>query len=343
MFSPIRKAWNELRWVIRVSRPRFWIYLFGPYLLGMMAAIRWLGLFEQLTFRARLEQLHTASVELYFGLIQNIPKLIYENPLTFLNLLLAVIAIFGYPLLSANLLLYGINDLFDADTDQFNPKKDLYELRLTSVRKRSLILYIVLSQLPWIFLIIVSCFTFPSGTLYRSLSTLFLFIFLSIGYSMPPIRAKARPFLDSLFNILYLLPGLFAYFLILDGSNYFHPHFPWLPVLAAALWCMAMHAYSAVPDIEADTRAHLETIATKLGARRTLLTCMALYAGSTGLAIASVHTLPFQLILIALGSIYLFMMFLSLRYQQHLFSIYKFFPFVNTFTGIVLFFSLLLV
>ncbi|NCQ82272.1 hypothetical protein GW750_05760 [bacterium] len=33
-----------------------------------------------------------------------------------------------------------------------------------------------------------------------------LFLFTSLFYSLPPIRAKAKPFLDGTFNILYILP-----------------------------------------------------------------------------------------------------------------------------------------
>ena len=88
---------------------------------------------------------------------------------------------------------------------------------------------------------------------------LLLFLVTGIGYSVPPLRAKARPVVDAAFNILYVAPGLAAYATV-SGEQ------PPLPVLAAALlWCMAMHAYSAVPDIAADRAADLSTVATHFG------------------------------------------------------------------------------
>jgi lycopene elongase/hydratase (dihydrobisanhydrobacterioruberin-forming) len=49
-------------------------------------------------------------------------------------------------------------------------------------------------------------------------------------------------------------------------------------VIAGMARAMAMHAFSAVPDIQADGDAHLETIATKLGAIPTIALCFCLYA-----------------------------------------------------------------
>jgi 4-hydroxybenzoate polyprenyltransferase len=47
-------------------------------------------------------------------------------------------------------------------------------------------------------------------------------------------------------------------------------HFPTIPVIAGVCWAVAMHAYSAVPDIRADTVAKLKTIAILIGARSEL-------------------------------------------------------------------------
>ena len=70
----------------------------------------------------------------------------------------------------------------------------------------------------------------------------------SLIYSLPPIRAKAVPFFDGITNILYVLPGIMAYLVL--HSDLSRPL-----VIAAWAWVMAMHAYSAIPDIEADTKA----------------------------------------------------------------------------------------
>ena len=45
-----------------------------------------------------------------------------------------------YFLIQANLILYGINEIFDANTDQNNPKKSVIE---TKVTKRKTKLYLI--------------------------------------------------------------------------------------------------------------------------------------------------------------------------------------------------------
>jgi lycopene elongase/hydratase (dihydrobisanhydrobacterioruberin-forming) len=72
--------------LIAISRPRFWMYLLGPYLIGYALAVSFHG------------------TEYPYGLSY-----------IFLFLLLFT--------LPANLFLYGINDMYDGDTDRENPKK----------------------------------------------------------------------------------------------------------------------------------------------------------------------------------------------------------------------------
>ena len=69
--------------LIKVIRPRFWLYIFGPYLVGLAAGAS-----------SRVDFLRFDA--LLFGL---------------------------YFLFPANLLIYGINDIFDFETDRRNPKK----------------------------------------------------------------------------------------------------------------------------------------------------------------------------------------------------------------------------
>ncbi len=116
------------------------------------------------------------------------------------------------------------------------------------------------------------------------------FFALSVAYSAPPVRFKARPFLDSLSNGLYALPGVVAY-AALAGS------LPPMPALAGAwVWTMGMHTFSAIPDIEPDRRAGIETTATFLGEGRTYayvgacwvvsMGCFALLAPAAGALMA---------------------------------------------------------
>lgn len=99
-------TWQSL---ILISRPRFWLYLAGPYLIGYVAGI-------------------TDPFDL-------------NTPLFWLYFL--------YLLFPANFFLYGINDLADEDTDQHNPKKNNQENRLKksqrSIVKMGLLLHSLLT------------------------------------------------------------------------------------------------------------------------------------------------------------------------------------------------------
>ena len=268
------------RFLLKVSRPRFWLYIFGPYLVGLAAGA--------------------------------------ASPNDFLRLDVALFAV--YFLFPANLLIYGINDIFDFETDRWNPKKSKYEVLVQPESHRVLIWTILVLNLPF--------FAAAAVLAPRALPSLAAFLFFSIFYSAPPIRAKAIPILDSAFNILYVFPGAFA-FQMLTGS-----FMPWTLFAAAGLWTMAMHAYSAMPDIEADKQAGLRTIATLLGIHGTLLFCLIAYLAST--AVASKY-LGYPTILLAV--VYTVMIALSWysNIEDRVFSVYKYFPIVNAVVGFALF------
>lgn len=269
---------------LTISRPRFWVYLLGPYVLGAVAA------------------LHAGeSGYLLGGLLWGL-----------------------YFTLPANALIYGVNDLFDRETDAMNEKKQGYETVFDPSHRRRFFSFLIFLHLPFFFFIPLLSFS----ALFFSA----LFLFLGIFYSAPPLRFKVRPFLDSLSNVLYVLPGCVAY-AAFGGS-----HYAWPLVVAAGLWAMAMHAYSAVPDIVADTRAGIATIATVLGGHRTLLMCLGLYVLSGVLTAWMFH--PVGLLGVLTYSV---LMLVSLRAKNHaqLFAVYRIFPLVNTLMGAVLFFAIL--
>jgi lycopene elongase/hydratase (dihydrobisanhydrobacterioruberin-forming) len=270
----------DVRFLLKVSRPRFWLYVLGPYLVGLAAG--------------------AASRD------------------DFLRLDVALFAI--YFLFPANLLIYGVNDIFDFETDRWNPKKAEYEVLVRPESHRTLISVILLLNVPF-FLAIV--FLAP-----QALPSLFGFLFFSIFYSAPPIRAKQIPFLDSAFNILYVFPGAFAY-QMLTGS-----FMPWTLFFAAGLWTMAMHAYSAIPDIKADEKAGVPTVATQLGIYWTHAYCAVCYILAAVLSVSAGHDG-----VALIGVLYVFLMLLSVRVEGDtgLFSIYRLFPFINAAAGFVLF------
>ena len=271
--------------IFKISRPRFWIYLFGPFLIGLAATGQFIVTWQLIVFG------------FYF-------------------------------LLPANLLIYGINDIFDYETDKNNPKKQSYEHLVKPTEQKKLSSWILLINIP----IVVALFFVPVAARWALLA----FLFFGLFYSMPPIRAKTKPLFDSIFNILYVFPGVVGYTLI-SGE--------WPPamiILAAGLWCMAMHAYSAILDIAPDKWAKVTTIATKLGARKTLLFCMICYAAASLMVFNWLDWLA-----ILLGGFYLGMMLLSLKVInsgiKNLMKVYKVFPVANAAVGAGLFLWIILV
>jgi lycopene elongase/hydratase (dihydrobisanhydrobacterioruberin-forming) len=187
-------------------------------------------------------------------------------------------------------------------------------------QRRSLLFWIFLTNIPFLIATIFISF--------QAIPAMVGFLFFSIFYSAPPIRAKTKPFLDSAFNILYVFPGIFAYQLV---SGDFPPI---LTIFAATCWTFAMHAYSAIPDISADRKANIKTVATQLGANGTLALCLILYVTASFLVFQYLHVLS-----LIFSAVYALMIAVSFFFNKtdDLFKAYKFFPVINAAVGFTLF------
>lgn len=262
----------------RISRPRFWLYLAGPYIVGYAAGISKQSQFLSVPFILQL---------LYF-------------------------------LFPANVLLYGINDLFDSDTDAKNTKKGTKEHRLKPSDIK--ILKIIIG--------ITYTLSFAMLVLQKNIidSSLFtLFLVLSIIYSTPPIRLKAKPFLDFSSNILYALPGFLAYHQITNTVP------PLTIIIAAFCWTGAMHLFSAIPDILVDKKAGIMTTAVYLGQKKSLILCSVLW----GITVALILSKLFPWSLLAL--LYPLIPLLVLTKKINLTNIYWKFPYITAALGMLLF------
>jgi 4-hydroxybenzoate polyprenyltransferase len=259
------------RYLLKQSRPRFWLYLAGPVLVG-------------LAFGA-------ASVGDLLGWLP--------------------LALFAYFLVPANVFLYGVNDVFDRDVDRRNPKKDAKEVRYRGNRATvAAVLASLAAGLALLALVPRPAAPWIAG-----------FLVLGAAYSVPPARLKVRPPLDSLSNGLYVLPGGAA-FAALTGSQ---P--PLLAIVGGWLWAMAMHTYSAVPDIDPDREAGIGTLATALGERGALLYC----AGTWALAALAFGALDWRAgVLIG---VYPVLALWSLASEVAVGRAYWYFPAINTVVG----------
>lgn len=168
-----------------------------------------------------------------------------------------------------NLAMYGVNDVFDYESDLRNPRKGGTHGAVLAKRMHTITLWAsALSCLPFVvFLVVVGS---PLSWLVLALS-----LFFVVFYSAPPLRLKERPFADSVTSSIHFFSPA-VYGLVLAGATW-----TWqlVAVLAAfALWGIASHAFGAVQDVEADRAADISSIATARGARWTVRFALAAYA-----------------------------------------------------------------
>ena len=272
----VPSAQTRLGYLFWLSRPRFWLYLAGPVIVGVVYAAE--------------------TTSEFFG------------PLA--------VMLFLYFLVPANLFLYGVNDLFDADVDQYNPKKSEVgkEVRYTG----DATVTVVVGASAAVGLAFVPVLP-PTA-----LAGLAGFYVLGAAYSVPPLRLKTTPLLDSLSNGLYVLPAVVAYGAVAGSLP------PLLAVAGGGVWAMGMHTFSAIPDIEPDRAAGIRTTATVLGERPTLAYCAGCWL-LAAVVMGVVHPL--------LGALFLvYPLFVAgiVALDVDVARAYWWFPVVNTLAGMAL-------
>ena len=193
-----------------------------------------------------------------------------------------------------NFAMYGINDVFDYQSDLRNPRKGGVEGALLDPRWHRLVLGLSgILALPFVvYLVVVGS---PASWVALAVS-----LFAVVAYSAAGLRFKERPVLDSLTSSTHFVSPA-VYGLLLAGAT-FTPAL--LAVLAAFfLWGAASHAFGAVQDVVADREGGIGSIATVIGARRTVRLSVVLYllAGILLLAtewpgpLAAVLALPYAI------------------------------------------------
>lgn len=161
-----------------------------------------------------------------------------------------------------NLLMYGINDVFDYESDLRNPRKGGIEGGLLDPKYHRLTIILSLAlYLPFLFAM------YWLGNLESGI-WLSIITFTVVAYSAKGLRFKEIPFLDSLTSSSHFI-GPLAVGLTMAGVDLADPAvLPWL--IAFLLWGMASHAFGAVQDVRADREAGIASIATAIGARKTV-------------------------------------------------------------------------
>jgi len=200
-------------------------------------------------------------------------------------------------LIPYNLLMYGINDVFDYESDLRNPRKGGIEGSLLGKQYHKLTIWSsILSCLP--FLVYLYAVSDLNSALWLT-----LFVFTVVAYSAPVLRFKERGFLDSLTSASHFV-GPMIYALSLSGAD-FGNRAVLSSILAFTLWGVASHAFGAVQDVKADREANISSIATMIGARATVWFAFICY-GLAGILVmnttwpgplAAISALPYLLIL----------------------------------------------
>jgi 4-hydroxybenzoate polyprenyltransferase len=181
-------------------------------------------------------------------------------------------------LIPYNLLMYGINDVFDYESDLRNPRKGGIEGALLDKSLHKLTIWVsALSCVPFVaYLVWV-------GNAWASLALAFA-LFTVLAYSVKGLRFKEKPFLDSITSASHFVnPMIFAALLV--GENLAQPVL-WQALIAFTFWGMASHAFGAVQDVRADREGGIASIATVIGARATTRFAFGLYLAA-GLLMAS--------------------------------------------------------
>ena len=177
-----------------------------------------------------------------------------------------LVAGFVFFLIPYNIAMYGINDVFDYESDIRNPRKGGVEgAVLPKTMHRPLLIASAATMLPF------TLYLFAAGT-WVSGAALALALFAVVAYSAPPFRFKEVPVLDSLTSSAHFtLPAVVGALIggaRVDGRMA-------LALTAFFLWGMASHALGAVQDVLSDRAGGLRSVATELGARRaTRLACI---------------------------------------------------------------------
>lgn len=209
-----------------------------------------------------------------------------------------------FVLFPLGLLLYGVNDLADAEADRLNPRKGTYMFGSRGAREQLAALkwQIVVAQLPFL-----AAFFLLVGPRILGWYGILL---LAVGiYNAPRFGWKGNPPFDVLIQASYLLVFVLSSWL----NN--APQLPWQTFLFAALFAMHSHVFGEVMDIEPDHLSARKTTATVIGRVRAKFLIVALLGVETLLVRVYFHDWIVAGFL-ALGAVW-FVLDATLLWKEH--------------------------
>lgn len=162
-----------------------------------------------------------------------------------------------------NVAMYGINDVFDYESDLANPRKGGIEGAKIPLHLHRAVLWSTLVLcVPFVVALLILGASRPA-----SWGVLAVSLFAVVAYSMKGLRFKEVPILDSITSSLHFVtPALYA--MALTGTTLTPPLV--ITMVAFFCWGMASHAFGAVQDVVPDREGGIASIATVFGAARTV-------------------------------------------------------------------------
>jgi len=158
---------------------------------------------------------------------------------------------------------YGINDIYDYESDKINPRKGLFEGIVLQPEYHSFVKHVAFFSISLLF--------FTSLLTLNIFNILVVALLVPLGYfyNAPPVRLKERPPLDSIINgIGYFFAPFFlgfsfsSSFFLNAGKGIF-----WIGVCLITVVVMGFHSYSTIMDYSVDKKAGMKTFATVFGKR----------------------------------------------------------------------------
>lgn len=193
----------------------------------------------------------------------------------------AVLLVFNYPvnaelllgtlyfLIPYNILMYGVNDVFDYESDMRNPRKGGVEgAVLKKQYHRVILLAALITNVPFVM------YFLTIGSTRTKLFFIYL-VAMQLAYTLPKFRFKEKAFLDSFTSSTHFVSPMVYGFLLVGWRPAYWPY-----VIAFFLWGMASHAYGSVQDIIPDKEAGISSIATIIGGARTVRLAVIAYGAS---------------------------------------------------------------
>ena len=195
-------------------------------------------------------------------------------------------------LIPYNLLMYGINDVFDYESDLRNPRKGGAEGALLDPGLHRTVVWAgIVTATP---LLVAMLWLAGTGEPWSWL-VLAVSLFAVLAYSVPGLRFKERPLVDSITSSTHFVSPA-VYGLAVAGAE---PTWPLVALLAAFFcWGMASHAFGAVQDVVPDREAGIASVATAFGAATTVRLALGLWAAAGLLMLATEWPGPLAALLV---------------------------------------------